>query len=440
MTFAATSESSTPTLLIVDDTPHNIGLLVDYLEEHGYRVVIAQDGEEALQRAQFAQPDLILLDVMMPGIDGFETCRRLKGIDSMREIPVIFMTALTYTTDKVTAFSVGGVDYVTKPFQIEEVLARIKTHLALRTMQKQLAAQNLQLQQEIDERQRAEQSLRDTVEQLQASHRRLEELHQQLLQAEKMASIGQLAAGVAHEINNPIAFVYSNLAMLKQYVDGLLELVSVYERAEGALGGEAALLDEIRRTKERLDLAFVRDDLENLVAESLDGVQRVRRIVQYLRDFSHAGETERQVVNLHRGIDSALGVAAAEITNKAQVIKEYGHVPDIECMAAQLNQVFLNLLMNAAEAIERDGVITIRTGSDDKWVWVEVEDNGRGIRQEDQGRIFEPFFTTKPVGQGTGLGLALSYGVVNQHGGTIEVSSTPGKGSVFRVRLPAPQG
>jgi signal transduction histidine kinase len=429
-------EPAQPTLLVVDDTPDNIGLLVDTLEGRGYRIAVAQDGEEALRRAQFIQPDLILLDVMMPGIDGFETCRRLKAIDSVCDIPVIFMTALTNVSDKITAFAAGGVDYVTKPLQIEEVQARISTHLALRGMQKQLGAQNLRLQQEIRVREQAEQSLTESYEKLKVSSRKLEELYEQLLQAEKMASIGQLAAGVAHEINNPIGFVHANLQMLREYVEGLLHMVDIYERAESALTADPALLAEIRLAKESVDLAFIRNDLKSLLNESLDGVQRVRGIVQDLRDFSHVGEAERQTAALHPGIDSTLNIVAAEIRKKAQVLKEYGIIPEIECVPAQLNQVFLNLLMNALQAIDRDGLIVIRTGHEGEWVWVEIQDNGCGIPRENIGRIFDPFFTTKPVGQGTGLGLSVSWGIVSQHGGRIDVRSEPGEGSVFRVWLP----
>lgn len=543
------------TVLIVDDTPANIGVLVDYLEDHGFRVVVAQDGGEGIKRAQFAQPDLILLDVMMPGMDGFETCRRLKADSCCTDIPVIFMTALADSNEKVNGFNVGAVDYVTKPFQIEEVLARVNTHLSLRAMQKQLQAQNEQLQQEIavrvqaeaelrltqysvdhaadavfwltpeggisyaneagckmvrhpceellqmhlydfevgvtqeiwpnnwayikerrsyimetrirakggiiipleatvnyaqigeqeyafvyardiSERKRAEQSLADSYANLKESNRRLEELHQQLLQAEKMASIGQLAAGVAHEINNPIAFVNSNLGTLQTYISYLLQLLAVYQRTDGLLVAHLELADEIATVRKRMDLDYVRADIKSLMDESLDGVQRVRRIVQDLKDFSRVGEIERQEVDLHAGLNSTLNIVASSLRQKAEVKKEYGDIPHIEGVPAQLNQVFMNLLVNAGQAIETDGIITIRTGCDDDWVWVEVEDNGSGIPADNMTRIFEPFFTTKPVGMGTGLGLSLSYGIVAQHGGRIEVHSQIGAGSTFRVLLP----
>ncbi|MDE2429478.1 MAG: response regulator, partial [Burkholderiales bacterium] len=304
MNASNSQDKQSPTILIVDDTPANIGVLVDYLEDHAYRVVVAQDGEEALSRAQFAQPDLILLDVMMPGMDGFETCARLKTMQDVKDIPVIFMTALTDTSDKVKGFGAGGVDYVTKPFQIEEILARIHTHLSLRLMQRQVAEQNLLLQQEITIREQAEQSLLSSYEDLKLSKQQQEQLHQQLLQSEKMASIGQLAAGVAHEINNPIAFVNSNLSALQQYVEEMWSVIDADEQLENTLNEPSDALNKIRQLRAHLDLPFIREDLQHLLGESLEGIQRVRRIVQDLRDFSHVGEIEKQLSNLHHGLDS----------------------------------------------------------------------------------------------------------------------------------------
>jgi two-component system, NtrC family, sensor kinase len=430
------SGAALPTIMIVDDTPANVGVLGWYFEENGFRVVVAQDGEEALERAQFVQPDLILLDVMMPGIDGFETCRRLKMMPEIKEIPVIFMTALSDTNEKISGFKAGGVDYVTKPCQIEEVLARVNTHLSLRSMQRKLEDQNRRLRAESEERQRVQQSLNNSYAELKETHETLETLHQQLLQSEKMASIGQLAAGVAHEINNPIAFVNSNLGTLKEYVGNLWQLIDTYAQVSEALQDRPDLLEPVRSMRESLDVDFVRKDLQSLMAESLDGVSRVRRIVQDLKDFSRVGEVERQAFDLHAGIDSTLNIVSHELKQRAEVIKEYGAIPMIEGVPAQLNQVFMNLLVNAAQAMDHYGVITIRTGCEGNWVRAEIADDGPGIKPEHLPRIFEPFFTTKPVGKGTGLGLSLSYGIVSQHGGRIEVDSTVGKGARFRVWLP----
>jgi PAS domain S-box-containing protein len=265
---------------------------------------------------------------------------------------------------------------------------------------------------------------------------RLSEAHDQLLQSEKMASIGQLAAGVAHEINNPIGFVNSNMGTLKHYVGTLLQVVDSYSEAVNKAAPGSALAAEIEAIGRDADLGYLKDDIADLVSESMDGLKRVKDIVQALKDFSHVGLTDWQYADVHAGLDTTLNIVANEIKYKATVEKAYGKLPEIKCLASQLNQVFMNLLVNAAQAIQNRGVITIATGAQDGWVWVRISDNGSGIAPENLKRIFEPFFTTKPVGSGTGLGLSLSYSIVNKHGGRIEVASKPGVGTVFTVRLP----
>lgn len=264
--------------------------------------------------------------------------------------------------------------------------------------------------------------------------KKLGEAQSQLLQSEKMASIGVLAAGVAHEINNPIGFINSNMGSLQRYTQDMLRLLDAYEAHEASLG--PADQQEIKRLKQEIDAAYLREDLGSLLSESLEGLDRVKRIVKDMKDFSHVDGGERQHANLETGLDSTLNVVWNEIKYKAEVIKEYGQIPAIECFPSQLNQVFMNLLINAAHAIEERGRITIRTGHDEEQVWVEIEDTGKGIEPAHLRRIFEPFFTTKPVGQGTGLGLSLSYGILQKHGGLIDVKSEPGTGTVFKVILP----
>jgi two-component system, NtrC family, sensor kinase len=264
--------------------------------------------------------------------------------------------------------------------------------------------------------------------------RKLEEAQTQLLQSEKLASIGQLAAGVAHEINNPIGFINSNLGTLQTYVNNMLKLLGAYEKLETSMIADAQ--EEIKLVKREIDAEFLRQDINDLMVESLDGLQRVKRIVQDLKNFSHVDSGDLEWADLESGLDSTLNVVWNELKYKAKVVKEYGHIPQIECYPSQLNQVFMNMLVNAAHAIEEHGIVTLRTGHDDMNVWIEIEDNGKGIPTELQRRIFEPFFTTKPVGKGTGLGLSLSYGTVKKHGGHIEVRSQVGKGSTFRVVLP----
>ena len=262
----------------------------------------------------------------------------------------------------------------------------------------------------------------------------LEATQAQLMQSERMASIGQLAAGVAHEINNPVGYVNSNLGSLQRYVADLLRLLSAYQNIETELPEVAR--DQVIALKKEIDYEFMQNDITELMNETLDGLKRVTRIVQDLKNFSHVGESENQWANLEDGLDSTLRVVWNELKYKAEVVKEYAGLPQIRCYPFQLNQVFMNLLVNASHAIQEKGKITVRTGFDEGQVWIQVQDNGRGIPAENLQRIFDPFFTTKPVGKGTGLGLSLSYDIVKKHGGHIDVSSEPGQGSTFTVFLP----
>jgi len=264
----------------------------------------------------------------------------------------------------------------------------------------------------------------------------LQEAQAQLLQSEKMASIGQLAAGIAHEINNPIGFINSNMSSFKGYVDTLCALVDGLDQSLRSVPGQPELKEKAAQLKKQADYAFLKADVVDLVRESLDGLKRVRDIVQSLKDFAHIDETDWQLADLHAGIDSTLTIASNEFKYKATVTKAYGSLPPVKCLPSQLNQVFMNLIVNASQAIHANGVITVRTGCADDWVWVEIGDNGAGIAPDALTRIFDPFFTTKPVGKGTGLGLSLSYSIVTKHGGRIEVASELGKGTRFTVHLP----
>jgi two-component system NtrC family sensor kinase len=294
---------------------------------------------------------------------------------------------------------------------------------------------NRDLQREVAAHESANRALEKEREEQRALIRKLEEAHNQLLQSEKLASIGQLAAGVAHEINNPIGFVNSNLGTLKKYVGGLLGLLDEYAGLEPELARPAAR-ESIEAAKRRVDLDFLRDDIEDLIAESIEGTTRVRRIVQDLRDFSRAGESRWETVDLHAGLESTINVVWNELKYKAEVVREYGELPPVECLPSQINQVFLNLLVNAAQAIPQAGRITLVTRREGGWVTISVSDTGCGIPLEIRDKIFDPFFTTKPVGKGTGLGLSVSYGIVEKHGGRIEVESETGKGTTFVVHLP----
>jgi two-component system, NtrC family, sensor kinase len=293
--------------------------------------------------------------------------------------------------------------------------------------------------QDVTARQRATEALQQGSAHLSEVNQRLQQAQDQLLQVEKMASIGQLASGVAHEINNPIGYVYSNLGTLDKYLDGILDLLERYARAEAHIG-DAATLAALREAKAAADIDFVKRDLVALLAESREGITRVKKIVQDLKNFSRTASDEAwQQADLHAGLESTLNIVWNELKYKADVVRSFGTLPPVECRPSQLNQVFMNLLVNAAQAIRDRGTIRIATGTEGDRAWVEIADDGQGIRPEHLSRVFDPFFTTKAVGQGTGLGLSLSYRIVDEHHGRIEVASEPGAGTRFRVWLPIRQ-
>lgn len=260
---------------------------------------------------------------------------------------------------------------------------------------------------------------------------RLEQTKRQLLQSEKLAAIGQLAAGVAHEINNPVGYVYSNLQSLETYLSDLFRLADAVDTADS--------LDSLKAIKQNIDYEFVRGDLKDLLSESREGIERVKTIISAMKDFSHIEEEEFKAADLQRGIETTLNVVNNELKYKARVFREFGELPPVECIISQINQVVMNLLVNAAHAIDDFGEIRLRTRQEGDTVIIQIEDTGRGISQDNIHRIFEPFFTTKPIGQGTGLGLSLSFNIIEKHSGRIDVQSTPGQGTCFRITLPVSQ-
>jgi two-component system NtrC family sensor kinase len=307
-------------------------------------------------------------------------------------------------------------------------------------LENQVRERTQQLEAALRENERVNRALQSEKEEQRILIQKLEEAHNQLLQSEKLASIGQLAAGVAHEINNPIGFVNSNLGSLKNYVDQLMTLIDdLSTTMEPLLAGNPEVKKNVDALKRKADLDFLRDDIGALITESIDGTTRVRQIVQDLRDFSRTGEIAMEWVDLHAGLESTLNVVSNEIKYKAEVVRDYGTLPRVECRPSQINQVFMNLLVNAAQAIPQKGKITLKSGTADDKVWISVSDTGSGIPPEIMARIFDPFFTTKPVGKGTGLGLSVSYGIIEKHGGRIEVASQPGEGTTFTVWLPVSQ-
>ncbi|NHQ87385.1 hypothetical protein HA050_14810 [Iodobacter sp. HSC-16F04] len=293
-----------------------------------------------------------------------------------------------------------------------------------------LEESNQQLREEMDARQKVESQLEKKTQDQAQLIDNLETTKMQLAQAEKMASIGQLAAGVAHEINNPLGFISSNLNTLNEYSNKLIAALDEYKNT-------VTINDEVKISIiKKHDLAYITDDLAALVAESKEGLERVKGIVKDLKDFSHVDSDEWAPVDINKSIDSTINMAKNEIKYKAEIILEYSDLPRIEIIGSQFNQVILNLLVNAAQAIETFGKILVRTRMADNNIYVDVRDTGSGIAPENLNRIFEPFFTTKPVGKGTGLGLSLAFGLMKKMHGEISVKSIVNKGSCFTLRIP----
>ena len=419
----------TSTVLVVDDEANNRNVIVAQLKNEGYLIKTAASGEEALDIIDRELPDLILLDVMMPGISGFDVAEILKNEQRTANIPIIMLTSLGDVSSRLTALNNGAEEFLTKPVGRAELAARIRNLLKIKSHQDDLSRYSSLLEGQVAERTSA----------LETVNLQLDETYSQLLQAEKLAALGQLAAGVAHEINNPIGFVNSNLGTLNGYLKDLLRIVEAYEEVIATRPDKTKEYVDLQSLKAELDLDFLRTDAPQLITESLDGVTRVRGIVKDLKNFAHVDVSpEWGPANLHECLDSTLNIANHEIKYKATVVKDYGELPEVECLPSQLNQVFLNLLVNAAQAIPEDGqgTITVRTSADSENVRIEVCDSGCGIAPENIKKIFDPFFTTKPIGTGTGLGLSLSYGIIKRHHGRIEVGSEVGRGTTFRITLP----
>lgn len=315
-----------------------------------------------------------------------------------------------------------------------DAMERIRALSKARDHYASLAA-NLELRvtERTQELEKANAALSSTINEL--THAR-----DQLIQQEKMAAIGQLAAGVAHEINNPIGFVNSNLGSLKTYVERLLQMLDISEQILETAPLDAQARTDYQRAQASADLSYLRTDIHELLKESAEGLQRVKKIVEDLKNFSRQASQEWQVVDLNAGLEATLNVVWNEIKFKANVIRELGDLPPVACMPGQINQVVMNLLVNAAQAIPEHGTITIRTRLDGAdHVLIEISDDGSGMSEEVRQHIFEPFFTTKPTGKGTGLGLSISWDIIKKHHGELDVTSTLGEGCTFRIRLPLTQ-
>ncbi len=375
---------------------------------------------------------------MPPGWDGVETVEHLWRVDP--EVQVVICTAYSDHSWEEVLARLDARDrllVLKKPFDTIEVrqLANTLTEKWRLTRQAAWKVDRLEaaVLERTDELVHANGCLASEIVER-------KQLQSRLLQSEKLASIGLLAAGVAHEINNPLGFLASNFGVLEQYLHALCEMLGAYEAAQRE-GGAAASPARLKALHERLQLDYLKQDIPVLIAQSRDGMERVGKIVQSLLDFARVDTQQKwQYADVHHGIDSTLTIIASQIGKAAEVSKRYGQLPAIECLPSALNQVFMNLLVNAAHAIGPGrGQISISTGVDGALAWIEIADTGCGIAEDVLPSIFDPFFTTKPIGKGTGLGLSLSYGIVQNHHGRIEVRSALGQGTAFRVMLPLRQ-
>jgi signal transduction histidine kinase len=429
------------TILIVDDNQNNLKVLCDAIADSGWEILVALDGESAIEQAEYAQPDLILLDVMMWGIDGFETCEKLKSNLKTCEIPIIFMTALSDTIDKVKGLSIGGVDYITKPFHTEEVLARINVHLKLYSLAKQLEEQKIELEQHVAER----------TKELTQAVKDLKQSQLQLVQSEKMSTLGQLVASVAHEINNPVGFITGNLSHLADYTSKLINHLQMYRQFYPKAD------EEIDKNAQQIYLDDLVKETPEIISSMEVGIDRIFNISISLKNFSRSDTSSKVEFDIHEGINSTLMILKHRLkANKKhpsiEIIKKYGDLPLVSCYPGQINQVFMNIISNAIDALEEsvaDGktnqksdrnlsiMITTMVERDNNCVKIFIQDNGLGMDIETKEKIFEQFFTTKVVGKGTGLGLSISRQIVEEkHQGKIYCISSLGEGTEFVVEIP----
>ena len=419
-------------LLLVDDNAQDTEVLRKILLSHDdIEFFHCADPSQALNIAIGVNPTVILQSLFVSDTNGLDMVKEFHEQKELADVSIVVVYSKDDEPDiKEEIFSAGADDCLIKSSGELEILARIRYH-------SRASAEHHALQ--------------DVATSL-------EETRGHIFQSEKMASIGQLAAGVAHEINNPVAFVTSNINSMSNYYNDVFSVITAYEKLENTLSSDSPGVKAVKELKERLQISYIKDDIEQIMNECKDGLTRIRKIVDDLKNFSREEEIEWKWTDLHKEIDSTLNIANHEIKYKADVNKNYAEIPEVECVPSQLNQVFLNLLVNAAHAIDERGTITITTLTGalpeniadniigtvantavDSWVCVKVADTGNGIDTDIIQHIFDPFFTTKPFGKGTGLGLPLSHNIVQKHGGCIDVDSEPGKGTTFSVWLPVRQ-
>ncbi|MEG4058741.1 MULTISPECIES: ATP-binding protein [unclassified Microcoleus] len=440
-------------ILFVDDEPDLETLICQKFRQKirtgEYQVFFAHNGVEALSTLR-EQPDIdiVLTDINMPVMDGMALLAKLNELVTL--VKTVVISAYGDLGNIRKAMNGGAFDFLIKPINFQDLEITINKTLC----HVQQLKDNERSRQEREEKLRqSEAREREKAIQLELALQNLQRTQSQLIQTEKMSSLGQLIAGIAHEINNPVNFIYGNLTYVADYTHQLLSLITLYQQHD------ADKYPEIEALIEQIELEFIKEDMPKMLSSMQLGAERIRQIVVTLRNFSRLDEAEMKPVNIHEGIDSSLVILQSQLKAKPnsssiQVIKKYGDLPQIECYACQLNQVFMNLLSNAIYALNHydkklspeqiknePRTITIATSLLNRdWVRISFKDNGPGMTNDVINRLFNPFFTTKPLGDGTGLGLSISYQiVVEKHGGDLKCFSQPDRGSEFVIEIPIRQ-
>lgn len=412
-------------ILVVDDKLENIRFLSDFLSQHNYQVRKAISGKAALMAAQAVSPDLILLDINMPGMGGYELCEKLKQDPQTSSVPVIFISAGSEVTDKIKGFEVGGVDYITKPFYLEEVLVRIKTQLEIKSLQKELESRN--------------QKLEETLSLLKSTQA-------ELVQKEKLVNAGRIAAGISHEINNPLSFIICNLTPASEYTQKLIKTIQIYQQEYPNTN------PNINEFIDESELKFITSDLDKIIKSMHNGAERISSVIQALHVFSRLDHAGIKYFDVHETIDSTLTTLCYQLklpnNITIAVIKKYDEIPEIQGYAKIFNQALANIIQNAIDALS----LKLNNTNDDSfqptiWIYtttvngekvrVSIQDNGAGIPDENKEYIFDPFFTTKNLQEGTGLGLFTSHQIITDiHKGSLIYQKRPEGGSEFLIEVP----
>jgi two-component system, NtrC family, sensor kinase len=403
-------------ILIVDDEEIVQKVFAAFLSDQ-YICETAASCDEALGHLFHQTYGLVLCDIQMPGRNGVELLREIR--QRYPDTAVIMVSGIGRPQRIRDTLQIGAVDYLTKPCELEVLGHSVERALERRRLMLMATKYRADL-----ERQKVE---------LAARKAQLERLQAQIVHSEKMAGLGRIAAGIAHELNNPAGFIYGNMDLISEYLDRLELVLSIYER----VSLPATEATELNLAKKEIGYASLLPELRSMISDCAEGAERIRDVVQNLRLFSRLDEAEFKKVDLHEGIDSTIRLLSRYYgAGRIHLVKEYGEIPLVNCYAGQLNQVWTNLLVNAAQAIEGEGEVKISSKVENESVLITISDTGCGIEPETLSKIFDPFFTTKPVGEGTGLGLSITYGIIERHGGTIRVESLLGKGTKFCVSIP----